>query len=171
MKPRFHKLNEGWNAEPYTPNPVIEIQDRDLVLRFLVNAFQFTEFEEGEIGALRFMRCARYRLGPADDDGWYGGQCRFSKLAPEWGEFYMVQGDAALLDAPQDWQTIVPPGGSGLHFLFYFRENTFECVAEQCLIEPSADNALMRTGKKLPVLSPADLKATAYQRKRLCRSR
>jgi hypothetical protein len=170
MRPRFHKLNEGWNAEPYDPNPVIEIEGRDLLLKFLVNAFQFTEFAEGETGVLRFVGCARYRLGPTDDEGWYGGQCRFSKLAPEWGEFYIVQGDAALLNAPQDWRVLEARDG-GRHFLFYFRENTFECVAEQCLIEPSADNALIRTGKKLPVISPEDLKPRAYQRKRLCRSR
>jgi|GEM_PF-1017497 len=170
MKPRFHQLNEGWNAEPYTPNPVIEIQGQDLVLKFLVNAFQFAEFEEGEIGVLRFVRCERYRLGPTNDDGWYSGQCRFSKLAPEWGEFYMVQGDAALLEAPQDWQIISPSTGGGRHFLFYFRDNTFECVAEQCIIEPSADNALQRTGKKLRILSDAELKPSVSRRKRLCRS-
>lgn len=171
MKPTFHRLNEGWNAEPYTPNPVIEVQGRDLVLAFLVNAFQFAEFGEGEIGILRFVRCERHRLGPTNDDGWYSGQCRFSKLAPEWGEFYMVQGDAELLEAPQDWQTLEPFSGGGRHFLFYFRDNTFECVAEQCIIEPTADNSLQRTGKKLRLPSAADLKRPPYQRRRLCRSR
>ena len=170
MKPRFHQLNKGWNAEPYVPNPVTEVQGRDLLLRFLVNAFQFMEFKEGETGALRFAGCERYRLGPTDDDGWYGGQCRFSKSAPEWGEFYIVEGDASLLDAPQDWQIIVPATGSGRHFLFYFRDNTFECVAEQCLIEPTADNSLHRTGKMLRVPTIAELKCSSYQRRRLCRS-
>ena len=70
MKPSFHQLNERWNAEPYVPNPVIEIQAQDLVLRFFVYAFQFPEFKEGEFGALRVVRCQRYRLGPTNDDGW-----------------------------------------------------------------------------------------------------
>jgi hypothetical protein len=170
MKPTFHQLNEGWNAEPYAPHPVIEVQGRDLVLKFFVNALQFTEFEEGETGILRFVRCARYRLGPTNDDGWYGGQCRFSKLAPEWGEFYVVQGDAALLEAPQDWQIIASSNGNGRHFLFYFRDNTFECIAEQCIIEPSANNSLHRTGKKLRIPSADELKPSAYLRRRLCRS-
>ena len=170
MKPRFHQLNDGWNAEPYVPSPVIEIEAQDLILRFLVNAFQFPEFEEGEMGALRFVRCERYRLGPTDDDGWYSGQCRFSKLAPEWGEFYIVKGDAGLLDAPQDWQPLAPTSGSGRHFLFYFRDNTFECIAEQCMIEPGASNSLQRTGKNIRIPSAAELKPSAYQRRRLCRS-
>jgi hypothetical protein len=170
MKPRFHQLNEGWNAEPYVPDPVIEVLGRDLVLKFLISAFQFTDFKEGEIGMLRFARCERYRLGPTNDDGWYSGQCRFSKSAPEWGEFYIVQGDAKLLDAPQDWQTIAPSTGSGRHFLFYFRDNTFECVAADCIIEETDDNALHRTGEALHIPTVAELKQTTYQRRRLCRS-
>jgi hypothetical protein len=170
MKPRFHQLNSGLNAEPYIPSPAIEIQAQDLVLKFSVNAFQFPEFEEGEFGALRFVRCERYRLGPTNDDGWYRGLCRFSKLAPEWGEFYIVQGDADLLDAPQDWQPVTPSTGSGRHFLFYFRDNTFECVAKDCVIEPAANNSLQRTGKTLRIPSVADLKPSTYQRRRLCRS-
>jgi hypothetical protein len=169
MKPLFHRLNECWNAEPYAPSPVIEIEAPDLVLKFFVNAFQFTEFVEGEIGVLRFMRCERYRLGPTNDDGWYNGLCRFSKLAPEWGEFYIVQSDAELLDAPQDWQDVIPTRGSGRHFLFYFRDNTFECVAEKCIIEPDANNALQRTGKNLRIPSADELKPSTYQRRRLCR--
>ncbi len=170
MKPRFHQLNEGWNAEPYVPSPVIDIQAQDLVLRFHVNAFQFPEFEEGEIGVLRFVRCERYRLGPTNDDGWYGGQCRFSRLAPEWGEFYIVQGDAGILDAPLDWQAVAAASGSGRHFLFYFRDNTFECVAKQCIIDPGSNNSLQRTGKILHIPSATELEPSAYQRRRLCRS-
>jgi hypothetical protein len=149
MKTTFHRLNEGWNAEPNAPYPSIEVRGEDLVLKFLVNSFRFPTFKEDEIGVLRFVRCERYRLGSTNDEGWYLGQCRFSKLAPEWGEFYMIQGDAALLDAPKDWQSVRPPSGHGQHFLFYFRDETFECVAEKCIIEPTPENALQRTGKVL----------------------
>jgi len=169
MKPIFHQLNDGWNAEPYTPKPLIEIQGQDLLLQFLVNAFQFTEFTEGEHGVLRFPECKRYRLGPPNDDDWYEGHCRFSKLAPDWGEFYVVQGDAALLDAPQDWRVVMPTQQGGRHFLFYLRDNTFECVAENCIIEPRADNALYKIGKLLRI-PPSDQFPPPYQRRRLCRS-
>jgi hypothetical protein len=148
MKPTFYQLNDSWNAEPNAPSPAIEIQGKDLLLQFLVNSFQFPDFEEDEIGVLRFVQCERYRLGSTNDEGWYLGQCRFSKLAPKWSEFYMVQGDPALLEAPTDWHS-VRPRGDGRHFLFYFRDNTFECVAERCVIEPTAGNSLQRAGKVL----------------------
>jgi hypothetical protein len=61
----------------------------------------------------------------------------------------LIQGDAELLDAPNDWQSVGPQIGAGRHFLFYFRDNTFECVAEHCKIEPSGVNSLMRTRKVL----------------------
>ena len=147
MKATFKKLNEGWNAEPNVPVPSVEVQGEDVLLKFFVNPWQFSEFNEDEIGILRFVQCERYRLGFTNDEGWYLGQCRFSKLAPEWGEFYLIQGDAALLDAPKDWQHVLPQNGAGRHFLFYFRSDTFECVADHCIIEPSVDNSLIRTRK------------------------
>jgi len=149
MRVTFHKLNDGWNAEPNAPEPSVELQGEDLLLKFFVNPWQFPEFEEDEIGILRFVRCERYRLGSTNDEGWYLGQCRFSKLAPDWGEFNLVRGDAELLDAPRDWQTIRSQSGSGNHFLFYFRSNTFECLAERCEIERSAANSLIRTREEL----------------------
>jgi hypothetical protein len=149
----FHKLNEGWNAEPNIPNPFVEVEGEDALLKFCVNPWQFPEFRKDEIGVLRFIGCQRFRLGPTNDEGWYLGQCRFSKLAPGWGEFYLVNGDAELLDAPEDWQTIHSQRKPGKHFLFYFRDDTFECVAERCEIEPSAVNSLIRTRKNLASLS------------------
>jgi len=136
------------------PNPTllylsIELRGEDLVLKFFVNPFQFHDFKEEEVGLLRFVRCERYRLGSTDDVGRRLGRCRFSTLAPKWGEFYMVEGDAALLEAPGGWQLVPLPSGDGRHFLFYFRDNTFECVAERCMIEPTEGNSLHRTGKKL----------------------
>lgn len=153
MKPEFLHLNDGWNAEPNAPAPVIEIQRFDIILRFYVNPFKFKEFEEEELGFLRFENCERYRLGPTNDEGWYQGQCRFSQIAPKWGEFYEVSGDPEALKGPTDWR-VLSAGivGRQHHFLFYFRDNTFECAAERCVIEPRADNALLRTQKRLPLL-------------------
>jgi hypothetical protein len=146
MNTTFAQLNEGWNAEPNAPEPKVEIAGSDVLLSFFVNAFQFPEFKEEEVGILRFVNCERYRLGPTNDEGWYRGQCRFSKLAPKWGEFYLVSGDAQFVSAPQDWKVLKPNKHSGKHFLFYFRDNTFECVAEKCVLEQTANNSLQRTG-------------------------
>lgn len=157
MRATFLQLNQGWNAEPNAPEPSVETQGADLLLSFYINAFQFPEFEEEEIGVLRFIHCERYRLGSTNDEGWYRGQCRFSKLAPTWGEFYLIQGDSALLNAPLDWVRVSESRGHSQHFLFYFRDNTFECLAEQCIVEPTANNSLQRTGKKLRFSPAAEL--------------
>jgi hypothetical protein len=151
MRPTFQLLNPDWNADPSAPDPAPEASGADLLLTFRVNAVQFPEFEAGEIGTLRFVSCRRYRLGPANDEGWSRGQCRFSGLAPAWGEFYLVKGDAALLNAPRDWKNVDAGsmGPDGHHFLFYFKDKTFECVADRCAVEPVGGNALKRTGKSI----------------------
>jgi hypothetical protein len=149
MRPTFQLLNADWNADGTAPDAVAEVAGADLSLTFRVNAVQFPDFDAGEVGTLRFINCRRYRLGPTNDEGWSRGQCRFSGLAPAWGEFYLVKGEAALLNAPRDWKTVdaAPMGPDGHHFLFYFKDKTFECVADKCLVEPVDGNALHRTGK------------------------
>ena len=144
MSVTFIQLNHGWDAEPNAPFPEVIVQGSDVLLAFFVNAFQFEGFAPDERGALRFVNAERYRLGPTNDEGWYRGECRFSQLAPAWGEFYLVSGDASVLDAPDDWRALGARSGAGQHFLFYFRDNTFECVAQDCVIEASAANALHR---------------------------
>jgi len=158
MTPVFSQLNDGWNAEPNSPEPKVEVVGDDVLLKFFVNAFRYPEFEEDEIGVLRFVNCTRYRLGSTNDEGWYRGQCRFSKVAPSWGEFYLINGDRTLLDAPCDWKSVVKCTDQDQHFLFYFRDQTFECVSDQCVIETTANNSLDRTGKELRSLPSAELK-------------
>jgi hypothetical protein len=50
-----------------------------------------------------FGIAGHYRLGGTNDEGWYVGQCRFSKVAPAWGEFYEVDGDLKLESSSDDW--------------------------------------------------------------------
>jgi hypothetical protein len=131
----FRQLNDGWNAEPNAPDPKVEISGRDLVLTFLMNPFQYPQFGEEDVGKLRFSSCHRYRLGATNDEGWYRGQCRFSKVAPSWGDFYEVSGDLRLADCPADWVEVGPPASGSRHFLFYFRDQTFECDASDWKFE------------------------------------
>jgi hypothetical protein len=150
MFPRFVRLNLAWNAVPNTPDPKTRIDGEDLLLVFNVNSFQFPEFRLGERGVLRFVNCSRFRLGATNDEGWYLGHCRFTGLAPAWGEFYAVIGDPGSVAGPDDWVVIRSnPGLKGTHFLFYFRDSTFESVSEACMVEPVQENALFRTGKSI----------------------
>ena len=153
MNLAFVRLNHDWNAEPNAPDVSASPDGQDVILSFYLNPWQFPEFEEEEKGVLRFSNCSQYRLGRTNDEGWYRGQCRFSTLAPAWGEFYAILGDPRSIDGPGDWITTQSNfGKSGTHFLFYLRDNTFECVAEKCTIEPIADNALHVRRKSIPSL-------------------
>lgn len=131
MKTTFEKQNDGWNAEPNAPDPKANFEGKDLILTFHMKAFQFPDYDEDDIGQLRFTNCKKYRLGSVNDEGWYRGQCRFSRLAPEWGEFYLVSGDLKLDEIKNDWveNSIEDPGRH--HYLFYFRDEEFECEASE----------------------------------------
>jgi hypothetical protein len=137
----FVQLNHGWNAEPNAPESLTEQRDGDVLLYFLLNAFVFKQFNTDDRGIIRFVRCARYRLGGTNDEGWYRGQCRYSNLAPSWGEFYEIVGADPLRDQPTDWVAI-GDSARARHFLFYFRDNTFECISDDWRFEPDPANAL-----------------------------
>lgn len=145
MMTTFTKLNEGWNADPNGDTPKITIEGGDLIFEFLLNDLIFPKYKSAENGILRFSDCWRYRLGSTNDEGWFRGQCRFSRLAPEWGEFYEVHGDLQLEAVPDrsvflvrgidlgpfslDWVTLGEPANPSRHFLFYLRDQTLECDA------------------------------------------
>jgi hypothetical protein len=121
----FRQLNDGWNADPNAPEPAVQVDGGNVVLDFFANALV-----EGQRYRLRFKNARRYRLGTTNDEGWYKGQCRFSLVAPNWGEFYEVSGDLRLDRCPNDWHAVGGPQASGRHYLFYFRDDTFECEAD-----------------------------------------
>ena len=125
---QFLKLNEGWNAEPNAPEPEVQVNGTSVALQFFLNPFEH-EAGPNERGLLTFSSCSRWRLGATNDEGWYRGQCRYSKIAPGWGEFYEVVGADPAVEAPQDWQILASPKEGERHFLFYLRDETFECFA------------------------------------------
>jgi hypothetical protein len=142
--PRFIKLNEGWNAEPNAPHPMVKVSGTDVLLEFYVNPFRFPEFDADDRGTLRFFACARYRLGATNDEGWDLGQCRYSKIAPAWGEFYEIGGTDVQSNEPKDWHSVDAASNAFRHFLFYLRDETFECIAVDWRFEPQPTNALFR---------------------------
>jgi len=130
METHFTQLNHGWNAEPNAPHIEVRIDGNTVTLSFRANPYQFPEFVEGQIIRLRFIDVWRYGIGDVNDEGWYRGQCRFSNLAPSWGEFYEVFGDLKLEQFDADWHVVSETPRKGVrHFLFYCRDSNFECDA------------------------------------------
>lgn len=141
MPTRFRKLNDGWNAQPNDPAEAVSVAGDTVALEFDLNPYAYVGFAKGERGRLTFTGCTRYRLGATNDEGWFRGQCRFSRIAPAWGEFYEVTGD--LLDERiSDW-TPVPSQAPGprRRFLFYLRDDTFEVDARDWRFERIAPGA------------------------------
>jgi len=108
MHTEFIKQNNDWNAQPNAPRPSVRVDGSNLLLEFFPNHYVFPDYEAISKIVLIFHNCWRYRIGSVNDEGWFRGQCRFSKVAPAWGEFYEVRGDLKLEDI-KDWIEISPP--------------------------------------------------------------
>ena len=130
MATQFTQLNHGWNAEPSAPCIDVRVEGTTVILSFFANPWQFRDFVRGQIIKLRFTDVWRYTIGDVNDEGWHLDQCRFSKLAPEWGEFYEVSGELFLDQVGSTWCLVSDtPEDRVRHFLFYFRDQNFECDA------------------------------------------
>ncbi len=129
MGTTFERLNLNWNADSVDPEGNLSLAGTLLTYEFTLNHMVYTHFKEGQRARLSFHNCSRYRLGETNDEGWYYGQCRFSGSAPEWGEFYRLTGDSKFAESPSDW-IVVPQGTGSQHFLFYMKDETFECIAD-----------------------------------------
>lgn len=134
--PNFSHLNRDWNAEPNAPGEKVVVKGTTVQLTFFLNPWAYEAGEE-ENGSLIFEQCSLWRLGSTNDEGWYAGQCRYSKTAPRWGEFYELLGEDDQRLKPTDWQELMPMPPEQRHFLFYLRDNTFECFAANWRFERS----------------------------------
>ncbi len=130
----FTKLNNGWDAEPNAPMPKIYIDEdtSKLTLSFYLNAFIHDDVDEDDIGILEFSNCYKYRLGSTNDEGFYRGQCRFLETGIKWGDFYKMFDTNWRNDFPIDEIIVdsrLKDNQDLCHYLFYFRDETFECIA------------------------------------------
>lgn len=131
---KYKQLNMDWGAEPNAPDPQIDHDSSDGNLRLTFYLNPYNDVEEEVRAEIKFFKCYMYRLGLTNDEGFYKGQCRFSKSGIRWGEFYQLE--------ETDWKRTFPSdkvilqehlmNEEGLkHYLFYFRDNTFECIAKE----------------------------------------
>ena len=129
MSTTFIHLNADWNVDPKAPNPKVKWRGDDLRLRFWMHASPSSDYNEGDRGEIIFKDCSRYRLGWLNEEGFDRQQGRFAGVYHRWGEFYEVSGDLRLDAAPEDWNIRTPNVADRSHYLFYFRNNDFECDA------------------------------------------
>lgn len=131
----FEQLNLDWNAEPNAPELNVQVKNSDVVIEFYLNAFIFDDFSEDDKARITFHNCFQYRVGSPNDEGFFSyGQSRYKKYGVKWGEFYLVHNS--------DWKENFPDSikvgtihDNLNHYLFYFRDETFECIADSYDIE------------------------------------
>ncbi|MEL7013587.1 MAG: hypothetical protein AAFO72_09935 [Pseudomonadota bacterium] len=129
----FTKLNKSWNADPNAPFLSTEQDSDALICYFKPNAFKYPEFKDVSRLLLKFDGCSKFRITPLNDHGWFEGQCRFSGLAPSWGEFYEIAGDTRDEQDPTPW--IIMQGSGTRHFHFYLRDEALEVKAQDWSLE------------------------------------
>jgi hypothetical protein len=127
---KYIKLNTNWNAEPNAPKVEIKIQGDKLELEFFLNSFIFDHVNEGDKGQLLFTDCNKYSFNSCNDEGYFRGQYRYKNETLPWGEFYELMHDGEI-DFHSDYKMVKDKTNEiGLkHFIFFFRDNTFECIA------------------------------------------
>lgn len=131
--PTFNHLNATWNAHPNDASLKVEQNGQTLQAHMRPNPYIYREYENIPAITICFEDCKRYRVTSVNDHGWYAGQCRFSGLAPSWGEFYEIFGDTRDDMDPTPWITME---GSGMrHFHFYLRDQTLEVKAQGWSLE------------------------------------
>ncbi len=125
----FEQLNIGWNAEPNAPEVNITVDGTDVNIEFYSNAFACEIPSGNEKVKITFHDCYQYRNGAPNDEGFYCyNQSRYKKYGVKWGEFYLVHNSDWKENFPDPIKVGMPQDNSQ-HYLFYFRDETFECIA------------------------------------------
>lgn len=129
-------LTTDWNAEPNAPETALTVDKNFVTLDFFVNYFIYEKFKEGDKARLTFLNCLKYAFNAMNDEGYYKGHYRYKYTDLPWGEFYKLN---------TSWQTDFPAKHTALpekiekenlhHYIFFFKDNTFECVAESYQLE------------------------------------
>jgi len=133
---KYTQITEDWNAEPGAPEVKLSVENTTVTLEFYLNSFQFNNFKEDDRAKVIFLNCHKYSFNTMNDEGYYYGQYRYKYTDLPWGEFYKLE---------TGWETDFPVNPTILiesvektklnHYIFFFKDNTFECVAESYQVE------------------------------------
>ena len=136
-----NRLNITWNADPNAPEVEMTIDSNIVTLEFFLNCLAYKEFKEGDKGRLRFKNCHKYSFNTMNDEGYYLGQYRYKVNELPWGEFYELNTNCKV-DFPVEHKVLSNPTNQKelSHYIFFFKDNTFECIAESYEIEFIRDN-------------------------------
>jgi hypothetical protein len=130
----YIQITNDWNADPVSPEIELKVDGIDLIMDIYLNHFQFDKYQEGDKVKIRFKNCAEYSLNTCNDEGFYYGQYRIKPTELEWGEFYEIKSglDRRL---PNPIKKIQNDNSDKKHFIFFFKDETFECLASDYYLD------------------------------------
>lgn len=130
----YFQITSDWNAEPVTPEVQLEINGDNLNMEIFVNHLVFDDFEEGDKAKIIFKNCSIYTLNHCNDERYYYGQYRTNSNELPWGEFYEIK--SGLERKFPEPITIINKEQEGKrHYVFFFKDETFECLADDFVLE------------------------------------
>ncbi|PHR46508.1 MAG: hypothetical protein COA32_10210 [Fluviicola sp.] len=150
----YIKITTDWNADPVSPEIQLKVVVDDLVVEMLVNHFQFDEFIEGDKVKITFKNCSIYSLNTCNDKGYFFGQYRINPNELPWGEFYEIRSglDKSL---PDPVVQLNNKQNVNRHYIFFFKDETFECLATNYKLEFFDKNGLQKNLNYSYKLRPA----------------
>jgi hypothetical protein len=132
----YTQITTDWNADPNAPEVQLTVNNNSVTLEFYLNYFLFDNFQEGDKAKLTFNQCYKYALNGMNDEGYFQQQYRYRDNELPWGEFYKLE---------TNWEKDFPMKHRVLyskidkqklnHYIFFFKDNTFECVAQDFQLE------------------------------------
>jgi hypothetical protein len=127
-KIHYIQITTDWNADPVSPEIELNKEGNDLIMDIYLNHFKFESQKEGDKAKIRFTNCVEYSLNTCNDEGYYYGQYRTTPNELPWGEFYEIKSGLDR-NMPDPIVTITNDNSPKKHFIFFFKDETFECLA------------------------------------------
>ena len=130
----YVRITTNWNAHSVSPEIELQLQGLNLLMTIFLNAYVFDGFEEGDKANILFKNCSKYSLNICNDEGYYYGQYRTNPSELPWGEFYEIKSGLDR-EFPEPIVNLTMDNSNKRHFIFFFKDETFECLAEDFQVE------------------------------------
>ena len=130
----YIQITKDWNADPVSPEIELKLDGIDLIMDIYLNHLQFNKYQEGDKVKIRFKNCAEYSLNTCNDEGYFYGQYRTNHNELPWGEFYEIKSGLDK-ELPNPIEKIQTSNSDRKHFIFFFKDETFECLASDYYLD------------------------------------
>ena len=139
MKIENQKLNIDWEADSVSSMPLCWEENTNVYLDFFLSKENKLVYKNEERVRIVFRNCEKYSFNYCNDEGFYRGQYRIKPNELEWGEFHELLN---YNDRNFPKETIIENNINleRKHFIFFFKDETFEVIAESFNIEIPPNN-------------------------------